>query len=198
MNTLVLGNGFDIEHGLPTTYMDFLNYLHLAKRIYARCLGKSIFEGGEYSVNNKLSKAMDLVDNDGEIKEIIKEFVKANLKSEKGEKQCFSSNMRKLFSEKNLWYEYFKYVVKEHKIAGENWVDFEAEIADVVKRLESHEGKLVTGKTVLSDTESFMVDLASLMRNEEQVQGPYRKEYITRLEMVKQEMETGGSPVISF
>ena len=27
MNILVLGNGFDLAHGLPTSYKDFLDYL---------------------------------------------------------------------------------------------------------------------------------------------------------------------------
>lgn len=27
MNILVIGNGFDIAHGLPTKYGDFLNYV---------------------------------------------------------------------------------------------------------------------------------------------------------------------------
>ena len=27
MNILVIGNGFDIAHGLPTKYSDFLNFI---------------------------------------------------------------------------------------------------------------------------------------------------------------------------
>lgn len=27
MNILVIGNGFDLAHGLPTTYMDFFNFI---------------------------------------------------------------------------------------------------------------------------------------------------------------------------
>ncbi len=27
MNILVIGNGFDIAHGLPTTYKDFLKFI---------------------------------------------------------------------------------------------------------------------------------------------------------------------------
>lgn len=29
MNTLVVGNGFDLAHGLPTRYSDFLDYVTL-------------------------------------------------------------------------------------------------------------------------------------------------------------------------
>lgn len=32
MKILVIGNGFDLEHGLPTTYMDFLNFISNVKK----------------------------------------------------------------------------------------------------------------------------------------------------------------------
>ena len=28
MNILIIGNGFDLAHGLPTTYSDVLNFLY--------------------------------------------------------------------------------------------------------------------------------------------------------------------------
>ena len=31
MNILVLGNGFDLAHGLPTSYKDFLNFVEALK-----------------------------------------------------------------------------------------------------------------------------------------------------------------------
>ena len=31
MNILVIGNGFDLAHGLPTTYKNFLDYAHIFK-----------------------------------------------------------------------------------------------------------------------------------------------------------------------
>ena len=34
MNTLVIGNGFDIEHGLPTKYTDFINYMNMTKFVF--------------------------------------------------------------------------------------------------------------------------------------------------------------------
>ena len=34
MNILVIGNGFDLAHGLPTTYKDFLDYAHAFKYYY--------------------------------------------------------------------------------------------------------------------------------------------------------------------
>lgn len=28
MNILIIGNGFDLAHGLPTSYVDFLKFFH--------------------------------------------------------------------------------------------------------------------------------------------------------------------------
>ena len=34
MDILMIGNGFDIEHGLPTTYEDFLQFVESFKLTY--------------------------------------------------------------------------------------------------------------------------------------------------------------------
>ncbi len=34
MNILIIGNGFDLTHGLPTKYGDFLDFCERARRIY--------------------------------------------------------------------------------------------------------------------------------------------------------------------
>ena len=36
MNILVIGNGFDLAHGLPTKYGDFLRNRHIEGRIYGQ------------------------------------------------------------------------------------------------------------------------------------------------------------------
>lgn len=33
MNILVIGNGFDLAHGLPTTYSDFLKFFEIIMNI---------------------------------------------------------------------------------------------------------------------------------------------------------------------
>ena len=33
MNILVLGNGFDLAHGLPTKYTDFLKFVEVIKQV---------------------------------------------------------------------------------------------------------------------------------------------------------------------
>lgn len=34
MNILIIGNGFDLAHGLPTKYGNFLDFCEKARRIY--------------------------------------------------------------------------------------------------------------------------------------------------------------------
>ncbi len=34
MKILVIGNGFDLEHGLPTQYKDFLDFVKTIKNIF--------------------------------------------------------------------------------------------------------------------------------------------------------------------
>lgn len=34
MNILVIGNGFDLAHGLPTKYTDFLEFCKMVSKIY--------------------------------------------------------------------------------------------------------------------------------------------------------------------
>ena len=34
MNILIIGNGFDLAHGLPTKYDDFLDFCETVRRIY--------------------------------------------------------------------------------------------------------------------------------------------------------------------
>lgn len=41
-----------------------------------------------------------------------------------------------LISSNNVWINYFKKCIEEHKIRGENWIDFEYEISEVIKGLD--------------------------------------------------------------
>lgn len=83
MDILVIGNGFDLAHGLPTHYDDFLEFM------------------------NNLDKC---------------EMRDKNLLGDL--KNC---------KENNFWLKYFN---KNKKYVNNNWVDFEAEIAKVIKSMD--------------------------------------------------------------
>lgn len=135
MNTLVIGNGFDLAHGYPTQYKDFMNFFQLCEIILNSkdaTLEKIIEKHGD--LWEKLEKSIqdyiiEITDKDGDLISIVPRSIK------------------KYYSEgkKNCWYEYYKALlanddrlVKEHiRICGDKWVDFEKEISHVVKKIEN-------------------------------------------------------------
>ncbi|SCW57394.1 Bacteriophage abortive infection AbiH [Paenibacillus tianmuensis] len=145
MKILVIGNGFDLAHGLPTKYNDFLEFLSLIKDMsmyhgnpvnflnqlkessvdhyiqkYIEDLISKITD--EYKINNddgKLLKLQDLNTLVNKSKdELIQELI-ANLKG-------------------NLWYEHF---VEAKSYINEGWIDFESEISRVIQVLEQYKIK---------------------------------------------------------
>lgn len=110
MTTLIIGNGFDIDHDLPTRYKDFLDFV---KEINRNILRKEAEIKSQYLADTKLKTY---------VKELFLLQEKRSLKKEvitllKG----------------NMWIEYFLIIEGEF---GENWIDFESEISQVVQELE--------------------------------------------------------------
>lgn len=133
MNILILGNGFDLAHGLPTSYKDFLAF---CKKIEALYKYSEIFSQGEY-------KAKEI--DSWEMNESIKErFVNAYADRKIDKCICEEGIERSVsidsiydelyeYIEQNTWLQYFW---NAPTYVGENWIDFETEIAEVVKSLD--------------------------------------------------------------
>lgn len=111
MQTLIIGNGFDIDHNLPTKYKDFLGFIEEIN--YVKEIGK-----------NKIEKIY-LADTD--LKRYIKDVF---LLPDKNNIKC---EILSLIDE-NMWIKYFLGVKEAF---GDNWIDFEAEISQVVQELEN-------------------------------------------------------------
>lgn len=109
MKILLIGNGFDLEHGLPTKYTDFLEY---------------IFNCYQNNESNKSSEKVNNLKEDRHNKFIL-DF-------EKREKERIISE---LITE-NIWVDYFKNAYEEHLKNKENWIDFEYEISTVIQSME--------------------------------------------------------------
>lgn len=110
MNILIIGNGFDIAHGLPTRYKDFLETCVFAKKA-------------------------SVIWNDDK-----SDVTVTGLKGAKQQKKykSFCLTMGHPLCErfhglaKNFWTSYFQ----ERMVrSGENWIDFEEEIKNVVERV---------------------------------------------------------------
>ena len=109
MNLLVIGNGFDIAHGLKTSYKDFLKFVCDFQKV--------VFEN-QTGWDDKYDKTY--------IKFIIE---KMNANCEDSNK--FINELKELLSN-NLWIDHFQKVqIKE------GWVDFEREISRIIKMIDA-------------------------------------------------------------
>lgn len=109
---LVIGNGFDLAHKLPTRYVDFLDFIVQFNFTYEMKKGNPLYglDRGRYKEFLVL-----LFRDKREVEDIVNElYIKTH---------------------NNIWIAYFSVVMKEKK---QNWVDFEKEISIIVSTLEAH------------------------------------------------------------
>ena len=112
MNILLIGNGFDLAHELPTKYTDFLEFIKAIKQILrAGKLGGINWGNTDEKIKNLL------ISNKGN--------VQTKLLSE-------SQDWKNLIDD-NIWIEYF---LQNNMHGKENWIDFESEISDVIQSLD--------------------------------------------------------------
>lgn len=116
MNILVVGNGFDLAHGFPTKYWDFMMFIKSFKEMEHLPKDKLLklpeFKRLNFDVQNYLTK--DEVFNKDNRSDIVKE-------------------LSELISN-NVWIEYFDDKIQSYENKG--WIDFESEISEVVKALD--------------------------------------------------------------
>ena len=113
MNILMIGNGFDLEHGLPTKYTDFLKFIKDFNQAYYSPHNTTALQEFE---NIYFSAAFHNGINPSDHETII-------------------NALRKLIYG-NLWINYFIKVHDEHLFLKENWIDFESEISSVVQTMD--------------------------------------------------------------
>ena len=108
MNILIIGNGFDIAHSLPTSYGDFLKMFKLVNKAF--------------TFSSALEKVKAGDDYKGEFKEFINKY-------EDVMKQINISKIKEMeyLLENNSWASY--YAGCEAEIKG--WIDFEKEMLPV-------------------------------------------------------------------
>ena len=132
MNILVIGNGFDLAHGLPTKYEHFLEFSKRVKRVYESKIDGSV---PDYEKNY----ITDLKIND-ELKEMLSRVYRSRKyvddASDRSMVMDDSSEMRELYNlvKDNLWMEYF---FKFDTSSNESWIDFENEICEIIKSVDN-------------------------------------------------------------
>lgn len=133
-NILVIGNGFDVAHGLNTRYTDFLNFCNFIKEENDSII-KALYTDDKYKAMrqtalSELEKNMKL----GKYKmqrSVARKFINY-LKSNKNtiyEKKDFVVECRD-----NYW---IKYVNKNKDTMGEKWCDFEYVIGHHIEVMSS-------------------------------------------------------------
>lgn len=146
-NILILGNGFDLAHGLPTRYSDFLEF---AKRvmciyIYLQDTSKNDLYNNiiaSWGQNEPTNISRDLLK--GKLAELVKNRQACDKPSPENPK-TFVPNVHvnerlDLFHDylkDNIWYTYILTLYISCNIKGENWIDFESEIAYVIKIIDN-------------------------------------------------------------
>ena len=119
MNILVIGNGFDLAHGLPTKYQDFLEFVEYFKCNFID--DKDIKSFSAFNKENNHEKYIEyfrIMPDD--IKEELIELI-----------------------EDNYWFTYFRKTYNKKIKRNENWIDFEAEISAVVQELDRVRKELI-------------------------------------------------------
>lgn len=148
MNILVIGNGFDLAHGLPTKYEHFLEFV--------KVIGQVIKVHDKESLNSI---------EWGNINSQIKKLIEKNM----GNVRNNLLSQKQIWSEllvDNFWIDYFLQCDMYQK---ENWIDFESEISRVIQSIDNDmKQKGVDENIVVSElpvpflSEKFLNDYESL------------------------------------
>lgn len=119
---LIIGNGFDLAHGRPTKYEDFLKF------------AEQIIRTITYDGTKKQFESMM-----PELHAEVKKYVLTAFETRQKQKYEPATNKNAIIQElydcldKNVWYEYFQLIYKGNEIHGNNWIDFEGEIREVIE-----------------------------------------------------------------
>lgn len=162
MNILLIGNGFDLAHKLPTTYSDFLDFCKYVSKIF--------------TITNRIN-ALDFFEQsmtEWETNQVIKDLLFEGFKSRKNNRVYNNDgtyldefittndfiNELNLLIDENIWIEYF-YECSSY--IGSNWIDFESEISRVVQALD--ETRILVGKneslqSATVDTQKTVMQMA--------------------------------------
>ena len=139
---LLIGNGFDLAHGLPTSYSFFLDFCDKIKETL-------LFP--EFSNDDEWKKDI-----------ILNWDIDNSIKSKLFEEWNTNNNLNKLFIEiydnikSNIWITYF---LKKRNQLGKNWIDFESEISNVVQAFECVRNCTESGKSIpRSEIEGIKVE----------------------------------------
>lgn len=117
---LLIGNGFDLAHGLPTSYSYFLDFCDKVEKIFTfqHRLTEMVYK----------RKFLDDWNIDKSIKNKLLEWYKKSPTNHDELLIELNDNIRD-----NIWINYF---LEKRKQLGQNWIDFESGISTVIQVFE--------------------------------------------------------------
>lgn len=119
MKVLIIGNGFDLAHKLPTKYGDFLTFCKTIMRVLT------------YDLGSEKRFRKENIENLPFPEHVKNEIYEAFISREKSPNKYVTEFNERL--QDNLWYRYFTEIVEKGLVRGSNWIDFEREIRDIIK-----------------------------------------------------------------
>ncbi|WP_167957379.1 AbiH family protein [Anaerosporobacter faecicola] len=143
MTILVLGNGFDLAHGLPTTYKNFLDFMCVVRKIgkhkdnasKVKCIQRFTDRLCETLKNQLNQPNEDTVQCIEEYRDCLRDELVKNFCDSRTEQDIMERNRFLLENAKNnTWIAYFIQVPMYEK---ENWIDFESEISHVIQSVDA-------------------------------------------------------------
>lgn len=164
MNILIIGNGFDLAHGLPTKYGDFLDFCKKLKKIYTN--------SSDVSYEDYKCDEMDKWEMNEEIKTVLLEAYANRKASRKKHDYGEFTTSNKFLNEiselifKNTWFEYF---LNHRNSMGENWIDLEKEISIIIRYFDEALTELKNNKDIrLTKKNQVLIDICSAAKLSEQ------------------------------
>lgn len=137
MKILLIGNGFDLAHDLPTRYKDFLDFCCRIEKIFTY--------NNSVRLKEYQQKCLDDWNINEKIKELLLEIYDGRVSHKKMlddasiETVVTTSNgtvneLHNLIKD-NMWIKYFQEILSDASI-GENWIDFESEISRIIQAFD--------------------------------------------------------------
>lgn len=157
-NIIVIGNGFDLAHELPTEYMDFLAFCKMIKAVYNRTEDETkevIWD----NLGIKLKKQKNIT----RLKQKFLELYCVGTVGENDSSIKIDEPYDELYCmvKDNVWIEYF---LKNPLYQKENWIDFESEISRVIQAIDDDimhqnaEDSTVVSRISIPFLEKYLLD----------------------------------------
>ncbi len=161
MKILIIGNGFDLAQGLPTSYDDFLNLENAIESIY------------NYGKKPNIDKYIEMHNINKKIIPFVKKINDAICESKVNANDTQSDKIYSIENKKfdefydcikfNIWINYFNRI--RNNIKGKNWIDFEKEISNVIKDLVERRNYCLTKEPFKSDYFEYLNELCKIINN---------------------------------